>query len=455
MSAAQRGTRGGPQGKATLLAHALGLRGRHGKGPWPAYGDPLPDGGGHRLGFAGGGEDALLRRDAGEGGARVTAADVAGHLEQLPAAPESGAGRLHDLLAGCSAIDIADGLGAEVLRRGLPPDGLRRVGRELAQDGTHREAVKIGLVLLGLGGDVRDRELLLLLGTLEELTLYAAVALRRSQPDPEPAVHELARRVAGWGRIQAVRVLGGTVDPVDPAVRAWLLREGFRNTISDEYLAHIAATAGDLRGALGPQHVDTALLDGAGGILAALARSQGGPAPGLADYRDAVPVLHRYADLAPRERPATVAALRDLIGITAFFRHPPDDLAWADAAKAELAARYERLLLAPHWPAVVLDHLADPRRPDFALALHPAAVLGLRPQARILARLETGPSLLDPTWAHALRTADPRLAARVAALAERRAAVAPQAERDQARQVFAHLAPGLADRWDRYGEQRP
>jgi len=81
--------------------------------------------------------------------------------------------------------------------------------------------VAAGIVLLGLAGDARDRELLLLLGTLEELTLYAAVALQRSQPDRDQAIYALARRVDGWGRIQAVEQLRGTQDP---EIRAWLLR---------------------------------------------------------------------------------------------------------------------------------------------------------------------------------------------------------------------------------------
>ena len=75
------------------------------------------------------------------------------------------------------------------------------------------------------GGDHRDRELLLLLGSLEDLTLYAAVALTRSQPDSDQALFDLARRVAGWGRIHAVGRLAGTQDP---QIKAWLLRHGFR-----------------------------------------------------------------------------------------------------------------------------------------------------------------------------------------------------------------------------------
>jgi hypothetical protein len=429
--------------RPTLLNHALALRDRYGPGPWPRFGDPLPDARPEspRLVFVGGGEDALMRRDQdGEGAPPPTGIELADHLEDLLRTPESGlrGDRLrdfHDLLGTCSPIDVADQLSAQVRRRSLPSGGLRRLGRELAEHGTNRDAVKIGLVLLGLGGDIRDRELLLLLGTLDELTLYAAVALYRSQPDGDQTVQALARRVAGWGRIQAVRRLR---DTTDPGIRAWLLREGFRNAITDEYLAHIAATTGDLQSALSGRDIDPALMNGAGGILAALAASQGGPAPGLADYPDAVPVLRRYADLVQGRTP-TIAMLCDLIRITVFFRNPPDDLPWTPAETQYLTARYEALLNEPRWPALVLDHLTDPQRPDFHLALGPAEVLRLRPKPEVLARLETGPSLLDPTWIHALRNNGSEQAAQILALAEARLATTPQPERDHALLLLAHF----------------
>lgn len=217
---------GGAAGESpTLFDHARTLRGRHGPGPWPGFGDPLPDArpDSARVVLVGGGEDALVRHTPdSDGVVPPTGVELADHLEHLLLAPAPSISgdrlrSLHDLLATCEPIEVADQLSAEVRRRGLPSDGLRRLGRQLAEHGTHRAPVKIGLVLLGLGGDIRDRELLLLLGSLDELTLYAAVALHRSQPDADLAVHTLAQRVAGWGRIQAVRTLRDTTDPVlDP-----------------------------------------------------------------------------------------------------------------------------------------------------------------------------------------------------------------------------------------------
>lgn len=119
--------------------------------------------------------------------------------------------RLHDLIADHDTLPIADPLSERLAC--LDRDRVREVGRWLAEYGTRRDAVATGIVLIGLTGDERDRELLLLLGSLEDLALYAVVALGRTRSDRDMAIFELARRVRAWGRIQAVERLEGTPDP--------------------------------------------------------------------------------------------------------------------------------------------------------------------------------------------------------------------------------------------------
>ncbi len=162
------------------------------------------------------------------------------------------------------------------------PDRLREIGRWLAQHGTRRDAVVPGIVLIGLGGAERDRELLLLLGSLEDLAVYATTALGRTQSDRDMAIFELAWRVRSWGRIHAVQRLEGTTVP---EINDWLLRKGFRNAIGDEYLAHIAATTGGLVDVLMKPEVDDELLDAAGDILAALSIKEMSP-KNITSYRE-------------------------------------------------------------------------------------------------------------------------------------------------------------------------
>ncbi|MFE3058439.1 hypothetical protein [Nocardia sp. NPDC059236] len=123
---------------------------------------------------------------------------------------------LHDRLAEYRALDVADDLARELRTREVPAADLRSLARRLLENGTRRNAVALGIVMLGVAGDHRDRELLLLLGSLEDLTLYAAVALANSQQNRDAAVYELAQRVDGWGRIHAVERLAGTCNAPRP-----------------------------------------------------------------------------------------------------------------------------------------------------------------------------------------------------------------------------------------------
>ncbi|MEU1878209.1 hypothetical protein ABZ470_12930 [Streptosporangium sp. NPDC020072] len=201
-----------------------------------------------------------------------------------------------------------------------------------------------------------------------------------------------------------------TKDCDDPEIKAWLLRYGFRNDIMNEYLAHLAATTGDLYSALLEAEVDDALLDGAGDILTALA--QGGPAEDMDDYPDALPVIRRFAELLAT-RQATLGRLNGLLSVLAFLRTSPGDSPWA-----ALLRRYEELAAEPRWSDTVLAHLGDPYRADFGDALWAAGRLRLPVIPQIIDHLEIEP-LDEFTWYRAVRLASPPQAERLSRLAER------------------------------------
>ncbi|GAA3709658.1 hypothetical protein GCM10022224_088980 [Nonomuraea antimicrobica] len=388
--------------RLTFLAHAISMSSLYGPGPWPPHAQELPD--------------EPPRPD--DGRPYISSAVMDGiRTHHFAIDPDPGAvaevadllrndapyERLHDRLAAASALAICDELLRELSRR--PPLGQRLydAGRWLAEHGTRREATKIGIVLVGACGGEPDRELLLLLGTLEEFTLYAVVALLRTQPDPERAVFELAGRVKDWGRVHAVERLAGSHDP---EVKAWLLREGFRNGITNEYLAPIAATTGDLYSALLDPEPDDALVDGAGDLLAALVVGEGGPTSGISAYADAVPALARYADLAAT-REATLGRLLSLLSVTEGLREAPaDGFGWRGGDLEVLRRRYEEVLGQPRWSGLALAGVADPAGADFGAALYCASRLGLPilPQAEARVRLEPGD---DSAWAAVIRLAAP------------------------------------------------
>lgn len=121
-----------------------------------------------------------------------------------------------------------------------------RVGGWLASESPDRGPVKVGIALLGITG-APDGSLLHELGAHEEFTLYAVVAFSNSRQDPDPDLYALAKRVQGWGRIHCVERLR---DTASPEIAQWILVDGFRNSVMNEYLAYIAATTGRLVDAL-------------------------------------------------------------------------------------------------------------------------------------------------------------------------------------------------------------
>jgi len=72
--------------------------------------------------------------------------------------------------------------------------------------------------------------------------------------------------------------------------------------VLNEYLAHMAATTGDLYSALLDPEPDEALLDGAGDIIDALC-AVGGPAKDIRDYADGPAVIGRYLALVGNRPP--------------------------------------------------------------------------------------------------------------------------------------------------------
>ncbi len=168
-------------------------------------------------------------------------------------------------------------------------DRLYELARSFVTEAPDREPVKFGVALLGLFRQPADMDLFQTLGRHDEFTLFCAVAITNSSEDHDEALWTSARNVTGWGRIHVVERLARTMNP---AIKRWLLREGFRNSIMCEYRATTCARAGGLLAALSEDRVDRELLTAAGEIIQALI--VGGPAEGIDDYEDACPVIESY-----------------------------------------------------------------------------------------------------------------------------------------------------------------
>lgn len=188
-----------------------------------------------------------------------------------------------------SVLDFVDPLIEELAGQRPYRAALHALGRWLATTASDRAAVKVGIALLGVTGLESEGDVVRVLGAHEEFTLFAAVALTNGLTEPESELWALASAAEGWGRIQCVERLR---DTEDPAIRAWILRHGFRNSIMNEYLAYIAATTGGLLGALEDERADREVLTAAGEILEALVI--GGPAEDLDDYESGADAVEAF-----------------------------------------------------------------------------------------------------------------------------------------------------------------
>lgn len=236
----------------------------------------------------------------------------------------------------------------------------RTLGLLLAQEAPRVEAVKFGLVLLAEQGNDSDRELLLQLGTREELTdTVVAILLSQGQGN-EGLAFQLTRRVHGWGRVHGVERLA---DTTNPEIQHWLLREGFRSDLGSELLAFTCAMTGNLHEALAARRIDAALERGAAELFTALAN--GSSIPDLADY----PFRHEAIANWLRHLQGCRWGLYELTAL--------DALSVCQELSQALRRDITTLTEADHATALIGRGLASPDAEDFELAEVAASQRGL------------------------------------------------------------------------------
>ena len=253
------------------------------------------------LHWAPGARDGILAHHVGETRADADqAAMLAAILAVLGAATAANLAAVYTQCAQGQIAGYVDNL-VEALNETPDVDAARvhALGMVLALEAPELEAVKLGITLVGMI-ETDDRDVLVQLGLHDELSMFAALAIAKQLEDAEPILFDLAKHVHGWGRIHVVERLA---DTKSPTIKAWLLREGFRNTVMDEYLAHVCATTGELHRALA--RPDAALLAGAAGLFTALAN--GGPGLDLAQYEHANAALEAWLPHVVPDRAALAA----------------------------------------------------------------------------------------------------------------------------------------------------
>jgi hypothetical protein len=294
---------------------------------------------------------------------------------------------------------------ALLIEEGIGHDRLYELSRSFVTEAPDREPVKFGIAILGLFRQPADAELFQTLGRHDEFTLFCAVALTNSSEDHDEALWALARNVTGWGRIHAVERLARTESP---AIKNWLLREGFRNSILYEYLAATCARAGGLLAALSEDYVDRELLTAAGEIIQALI--VGGPAEGIDDYEDARPVIESYLG----HMAASAETVEDFLRVNSIKGYLDEDDArwsgrydagWTAGCREALRSACASILGRPEWADRTRAMLGSEDELAFAHADRAARALGIDTWDIHWRRLHEKPA--DPgRWYHVMALCD-------------------------------------------------
>ncbi|MEV4535975.1 hypothetical protein AB0J82_19340 [Asanoa sp. NPDC049518] len=330
--------------------------------------------------------------------AAITAAAASGFVARRRYA------HLYERAKSPALLSAIDPLLGRIRESGIDGVRLHAVAVRLATESAHRGPVKLGIALLGLFPADSHREILLTLGRHEEFTLYAAVALGNGQDDSDDDLWQLARQVRGWGRIHLVERLAdtGRRDILD-----WILRDGFRNTVMDEYLAHLAASRCDLLAALSADDVDDELLRAAGDLLMALFR--GGPTRDIHDYADGAAVTHIYLTLMQNrasnlQHLLAIGAIRDFVTGSEPSQGWPDG-GWDQAARSQFTSVCQQLIARPEWPPMAVDALESPDPVTSWRAERACAILEISTLHTLLRQLRAEP-LESGKWFSAIRQAD-------------------------------------------------
>lgn len=367
-----------------------------------------------------GGLDGAFGHHGGSGGSN--AEDVFSALQR--ACKSLTANNLQSLYSSVmkvNALENADNLVSTLSESSsINTDTLFRIALWLATQSPDREPVKFGIVLLGIFEvPSPPLDVLMTLGRHDEFSLYAAIALRRAVPESQRdlVLFQLAQQVSGWGRVQIVERLAETSDP---DIKAWMLREGYKNGVMYEYLAYTCAVNGDLLPALRQEAFDDALLKGAGDILQALIN--GGPAEGILDYADAPEVTRLFVERMEHHPSLNLDDFLALNSIKFFVDDDEHDgeeiepLGWVLPLRQEISNVIARIQARPDWAVLVEQGLEASDGVTFSTAAQAAQYVGIDPWE---SRFKRQKAIRDSSeWFFLMRSNDASRISRAVELAE-------------------------------------
>ncbi|MDD5936445.1 MAG: hypothetical protein PUC65_12945 [Clostridiales bacterium] len=187
---------------------------------------------------------------------------------------------------------ISDGLIKQIYENKelFSADSLYHMAYSFILDGTKEYTVKLGLSLLALfdiDDDPKLKEKLINLAMWEGFTDYV-LQITHSWTDKNHAYFQLAKRLNGWGKINAVECL----EPETDEIKEWILCEGCKNSIMYSYLALICAEKCDLYHVLKTRNLTLQEFNGTRDIIDGLLEE--GPCDGISVIENAYELLFMF-----------------------------------------------------------------------------------------------------------------------------------------------------------------
>lgn len=188
-------------------------------------------------------------------------------------------------------IGIIDEFLQEIVSQSLPVEPyLFGFAKKLATKTSHRNGVKIGIAILGLCQNKSVLSEIKILGLHDEFTVFSTVALSNLSDNPVQDLRALADKVDGWGKIQLVDRIANM--DLTEKLKDWLILDGYKNSIMNEYLVWTCAVNGELHKKLQNEKIDNKQFKSAGEIIKALI--SGGPAEDISDYEFAPESIENF-----------------------------------------------------------------------------------------------------------------------------------------------------------------
>ena len=365
------------------------------------------------LRWVAGGLDGSMGHHGAYGEDVIMARRVARSLSRVMRNPgEVRVRELYELMESRKALSYVDPLLEYLIDdQQFYSERLHDIMRFFATGSPNREVVKTAIAVLGLFADDNDAELFSTIGMHEEFTLYAAIALGNVVVEPDAALWDLAKEVDGWGRIHAVERLTGTDNY---RIRHWMLREGYRNSINDAYLAYTCATTADLHADLRRPEVDEELLIGAGDIIDALIRARESDFLDIFDYPDGAECVELYlGHVSPTQ--ARLGEFLNVQTILGFLRKRHinwelrADQGWNSYRRFRMIKEADLFLADPIWPTLIRSAITSSNEMEFGCGILAAPYLGIDTWPEFFRRLKDG----EAYWGQVMQTDDETRVAQV------------------------------------------